>query len=145
MDRIAFVSFTVLAFVGAPRVDSAPAAVKAASAIPTCWKTDNASLDIKDGVYMIKYTTQGHTATEFGQLLGQLNGVHMQREAVGSALDGAIIEIDLQAPLASGWRASMAYPTFAALKQDAMASLNPVLKFSGVQISCANEVRPTHH
>jgi hypothetical protein len=130
---------------GAPRVYSAPAASNSAPAVPNCWKADNPSLDVQDGVYVIKYTTQGHAATEFGQLLGQLNGVHMKQQGVGSALDGAVIEIDLQAPLASGWRASAAYPTFAAVQHDAMASLDTVFKFSGVAVTCASVVHPTHH
>ena len=108
--------------------------------VPNCWRADNPKRDIQDGVYLVKFTTKDYSATKFGQLLGQLNGVAMKKRDVGSALDGAVIEINFQAPLVTDWRSSAAYPTFAALQKAAMASLEPALKFDGVTISCADEV-----
>jgi hypothetical protein len=129
IPTIALLGITAVANAG-------PSTPAATLTVPNCWRANNPGLDIQDGAYVIKYATNGHTATEFGQLLGHLNGINMKQQGVGSMLDGATIEIDLQAPLAKDWRASGAYPTFAAVQRNAMSSLNPLLKLDGVQVEC---------
>jgi hypothetical protein len=122
----------------APLPRPTPAATTSSStSVPNCWRADNPSSDIVDGQYILKYTTKNHSATTFAQMLAKLNGAQMTRTAVGSALDGATIEIDLQAPVVSGWRSSGSYPTFADLQKAAMASLQPVLAYDGVVVTCA--------